>query len=162
MVFLVKEIKMPIPINPVSSPNQGISHNLFYSEVSNLQSGGGRQIKEANNRDASILMDIWLKASKEDDVFVVDDNIAGRKDIARLKAKGFVSSQFGSQKVSITERGRSIIAVMALGETNKMIKNQKNKPYTEIIASMDKRGKSGYRIPRYASNTSNNLNIKDI
>jgi len=153
---------MPIPINPVNTSYDNAQTNLFHSEFTDLSTGGGRQIKEANNRDASILMDIWLKAARDDNAFVVNDDMAGNRDLARLKAKGFISADFGSQKVSFTERGKSIIAVIALGENNKMIKNQKPKPYTEIMASMNKRGKKGYRIPRYASDNTNNLNLKNL
>ena len=46
-------------------------------------------------------------------------------------------------------------------EGNKFEKGKKEKNYLEIMASMDKRGKDGYRIPKFCSSNSNNLNVKD-
>ena len=61
--------------------------------------------------------------------------------------------------LEITKRGKTIITTMALGEPNKFETSKQQKSYTEILASMDKRGKKGYRTPKYAA--SNSLNLRE-
>ena len=71
---------------------------------------------------------------------------------------GFLTG--GVDEVKLTRSGKIVITTMALGEVNSFAKAKQQKSYTEILASMDKRGKKGYRIPKYAANTSNNLKLK--
>ena len=105
----------------------------------------------ASDKDAGLLMELWLESDK-----VATDKIKQRKeskissgDIMRLKTRGLLDSDGDNFK--LTSSGKTIIATMALGENNRFLKNQKSKSYTEIMASMDKRGKNGYRVPKFAS-----------
>ena len=114
----------------------------------------------ASNKDASLLYDIWCKAQKMDggETFKIDTKSVNSKDIIRLKTNGFITGDVETLK--FTAKGKTIITTMALAETNCFAKDaDKQKSYTEILASMDKRGKKGYRIPRFASNTSNFLRV---
>jgi len=152
---------MPIPIRPMQDPqenNRFVDYSFLAQEV--IKSDEKRKKITASNKDAEILMRIWLEAENNDDKFVISSDMGlSNRDIMRLKTYGLVSGD--SSEVRITERGRQVITVMALGEGNKFEKGKSDKSYLEIMASMDKRGKEGYRIPKFCSNTSNNLNVKD-
>jgi len=113
----------------------------------------------ANDKDAETIMNIWMKADRkaENKFSVTDKTGVNSRDIYRLKTNGFISG--GPSEVSFTDRGKTVIAVMALGETSEFSKKKVQKTYTEILASMDKRGKAGYRIPKYATNVSNSLRL---
>jgi hypothetical protein len=114
----------------------------------------------ASNNDADMLMRIWLEAETKNEDFVISSTLGlSSRDISRLKSYGLITG--GSDSVQITARGRKVITVMALGEGNKFEKGRSEKSYKEILASMDHRGKSGYRIPKFCANNSNSLNISD-
>jgi hypothetical protein len=114
----------------------------------------------ASNNDADMLMRIWLEAETKNEDFVISSTLGlSTRDISRLKSYGLITG--GSDSVQITDRGRKVITVMALGEGNKFEKGRSEKSYKEILASMDHRGKSGYRIPKFCANNSNSLNISD-
>ena len=153
---------MPIPIKPNGQNNQAIQASPIITDVSFLASH--LPVKEArvgntSDKDAGALMKIWLQAKRsDDDTFIIDENIGlSARDISRLKINGLVSGESG--KVSLTDKAKSVIAVMSLGETNKMLRGKRQRSYTEIMASIDKRGKKGYRIPKYAADSSNTLRL---
>jgi hypothetical protein len=124
------------------------------------QINNNKKTVTASNNDATILMKIWLEAESRNDNYVISADLGlSSRDIMRLKTYGLITG--GSSEVKITDRGRKVITVMALGEGNKFEKGKKNKDYLEILASMDKRGKEGYRIPKFCSSSSNNLDISD-
>jgi hypothetical protein len=105
-------------------------------------------------------MKIWLNADKSDNKYRITSNVElSSREIMRLKTHGFVTGN--SDQVEFTDRGKKVITVMALGEGNHFQENRKEKSYIEILASMDKRGKQGYRTPKFAANNSNNLRIGD-
>lgn len=148
---------MPIPIRPnYGQPEQSEQNtNIDFSFLLNDYDQRSKKTVTASNRDAKLLMDIWLKASKtQDDAYVIDDLETQSRDVMRLKTLGFITG--GTQEVKFTERGKMIIKTMALGETNKFEKDKKDKSYTEILAGM-KPDKKGLRDPRFASN--HNLTI---
>jgi len=105
----------------------------------------------ASNRDAKLLMDIWLKANKvTEDTYKLGQIETTSRDIMRLKTLGFITG--GTDEVKFTEKGKTVIKTMALGEPNQFDKNKRDKSYTEILAGMKPDGKKGFRDPRFASN----------
>jgi hypothetical protein len=151
---------MPIPINPVGSDSNGKDKDfsklqMDYAFLLGItpQAESNKRIVTASDKDADVLMQIWLTAEKtEDSTFKIkDDNKVSSQDVVRLKSHGLLTG--GTNEVKITPRGKLVITTMALGENNGFLKNQKSKSYTEIMASMSKKGKPGYRMPTYASNT---------
>jgi len=150
---------MPVPIRPNSHSE---NNDQSVTDVSFLASHLPRKearVGRASDRDAAAIMKIWLQAKHiEDNTFVVNEEMGlSARDISRLKSNGLVSGYAG--KLSLTDKAKSVIAVMSLSETNKMLNGQRQKSYTEIMASMDKRGKKGYRIPKYAADSSNTLRL---
>jgi len=152
---------MPVPIRPMNSHSPEES-NMFvdYSFLLQQKPKTNKKQVVASNNDADILMRIWLEAETKNEDFVISSTLGlSSRDISRLKSYGLITG--GSDSVQITDRGRKVITVMALGEGNKFEKGRSEKSYKEILASMDHRGKSGYRIPKFCSNNSNSLNISD-
>jgi serine protease inhibitor len=78
-------------------------------------------------------------------------------DIIRLKSRGLITG--GVNEVNFTKRGKIVITTMSLSEPNKFQTNATEKSYKEILASMDKKNKKGYRIPKFATNNSNNIRL---
>lgn len=150
---------MPIPIKPIKDESEN-GDFLDYSFLSNQISNQSNKLKTvASSKDAEILMKIWLEAENSNDGFKLTENLGlDTKDVSRLKSFGLLSGS--SSEVKFTERAKKIITVMALGEGNKLEKGRIDKSYIEILASMDKKGKKGYRIPKFASSSSNNLRVK--
>jgi len=154
---------MPVPIGLVNGkPNRPESKGLL--DISFLAQH--IPTKEASNisitlsdKDAEALMKIWLNAKKVDnDTFVVEESVGLKnKDLLRLKSRGLISG--GTEKVKFTSKGRTVISTMALGESNNFLKNKKEKSYTEILASMNKKGKKGYRIASVYDENSHLLNM---
>jgi hypothetical protein len=97
------------------------------------------------DKDANVLMEIWLNAEKSsNETYKVANIDVANKELIRLKSRGLLSGN--TNEVKFTEKGRKVISTMSLGENNLFLKNRKDKSYTEILASMNKRGKKGYRI----------------
>lgn len=150
---------MPIPIRPRHESNERNSY-VDYSFLTRNLPAASKKTVTASNNDASALMKIWTDASSEGDQFTISSDLGlSQRDITRLKTYGLLAGS--SEKVSFTERGKKILTVMALGEGNKFQKDTKEKSYLEIMASMDHRGKAGYRIPKFASSSSNNLRLNE-
>lgn len=150
---------MPVPINLNSNINSDEKNNklqMDYSWLLNNIPKNDKKIVTASNKDADTLMQIWLTADKSKDkstneeIFKIDGQKFSSQEIMGLKARGLVTG--GSEEIKFTNRGKTVITTMALSENNGFLKNQKSKSYTEILAGMDKRGKSGYRIPTISSN----------
>jgi len=154
---------MPIPIRAIpdhtieDKNNSGVDYsfltNYFTAKPSN------KKIVTASNQDASLLFEIWRKGEKAkngDSIKVADCKI-NNQEILRLKTMGLITG--GADTIKITERGKRVITVMALGEVNKFEKSKQNKPYNEILAGLSKKDKPGYRIPKFAASSSNNLRL---
>ena len=152
---------MPVPIKPI--PDKGEPRNISdYAFLLNVPKGLPSKKKvQASNKDASLLFKIWAQGKKasEDSVKIKDLGISSR-DIMRLKTMGFLTG--GSEEVKFTKKGKIVITTMALGETSAFEKNKREKKYTEILASMNKKGKKGFRTPKFASCPSNLLNLRDL
>jgi len=151
---------MPVPIRlnmDKGRENTSIDYSFLLNSIEPEKKN--KKIVTASNSDATLLFDIWSKSEKiNEDTFKVDVSVVASKDILRLKTRGFLTG--GLNEVHFTPKGKTIITTMVLGETNRFEKGaDKQKSYTEILASMDKRGKKGYRIPKYAANNSNRLRL---
>jgi hypothetical protein len=149
---------MPVPIMPIKDNSEENNNFVDYSFLANFQGALENKKKkvEASNSDAELLMKVWLDSEKNENGLSLKENFSSR-DIMRLKTYGFI--QGSSSEFELTEKGKKVITVMALGEANRFEKSRVQKSYLEIMASMDKKGKKGYRIPKFASNNSNNLKI---
>jgi len=154
---------MPIPIGLVNGKANKPEDNSFLdiSFLSNyMPKEAGKILASSSDKDADDLMKIWLNAEKVgSDIFEVKKVDIQNKDLLRLKSRGLISG--GTDKVKFTSKGKTVIATMACGEKNKFLGDKKEKSYTEILASMDKRGKKGYRIAKNVySADSHLLNLK--
>jgi len=167
---------MPVPIrclpdyfhNQGGDPKPSIDYSFLFDQ---MQNSPKRSII-ASNHDASILYEIWLNGEKiGDHKYRIADVVANKtitsRDVMSLKARGFVTG--GPEEIEFTQKGRSIITTMALGESNAFLKSKKVKNYSEILASMNKRGKKGYRIastgqgsPKYRADNSNSIDLRKI
>lgn len=151
---------MPIPIIPLShrenkNPSEQQFSSFFNSSLDFLSNNhenntNSRKI-EASNKDADSLLKIWINGTKlQNGTFDVKNvKEITSSEIENLKRNGFIT--MANEKVSFTSRGKLIITTMCLGENNNFLKNKKNVSYKEILASMDKSNKKGYRIPKFAS-----------
>ena len=151
---------MPVPIKSIfdaSAPNNsGVDYSFLAHYMENPKPSKKKLIT-ASNKDAELLFKLWYEADKKDnETFAIDASMKAR-DISRLKSKGFITGN--KEEVKITKKGKIVITTMVLSEPNNFEKKKQKKTYNEILASMDKRGKKGYRIPKFASNNSNNLRL---
>jgi hypothetical protein len=142
---------MPIPIKPVGNSQKNNIESMDYSFLLNSFPKDGKDEKRmvvACDKDASMLLELWSKSEKmgNDTIKIGKDLKLSSTDIIRLKSHGLITG--GSEEVKLTNRGKAVITTMALGENNNFLKSKKEKSYTEILASIDKRGKKGYRIPK--------------
>lgn len=136
---------MPLPIKTVSDQERNSEKNNYNVDMSFLFSKPSDRKKiTASNRDAEALMKIWSEAkSKGNNVYDLENCCVDKRDFMRLKVNGFVEGS--SDSFRITSRGKKIITVMTLGESNRFLKSKKEKSYTEILAST-KTNKGNYRI----------------
>jgi len=139
---------MPVPIQLVNGPTEKIKSDGLLDvsflahhmpkEASGLSCG-------VTDSDADSVMKIWLNAKKIDnETFEIKSMNIDNQTIIRLKSRGLISG--GTDNVKFTSRGKGVVKTMSLGESNHFLSKRKEKSYTEILASMDKRGKKGYRI----------------
>lgn len=152
---------MPVPIKPIEDrERRDYKQTIDYSFLATLTPQPAKTSKTvvASNKDASLLYELWSMAEKgnKEGTYKIDSSI-NSKDIMRLKTRGFLTGN--SEEVKFTKKGRMIVTTMALSEPNNFAKEKKQKKYTEILAYNDKRGKKGYRLPKYATDNSNNLRL---
>jgi len=157
---------MPVPIKPVQDNSIGYSSPVDYSflaDYSQPTTQKKSKFVSASNKDAELLFEIWDKGEHQEgsntDTFILDETISSR-DILRLKTYGFLTG--GIDKVQFTIKGKTVITTMVLSEPNRFEIKKQNKSYRDILAGMNKIGKPGYRIPKYAANTSNNMDLRGI
>jgi len=156
---------MPIPIMGIpdkdrEDKNEGV---VDYSFLANhlVAKPTNKKIVTASNKDASILYEIWSKSEKtKDGKLQVKACGIDNKEILRLKTMGLISG--GSESIEITSRGKRVITVMALGEVNHFEKSRQDKPYNEILASLSKKNKPGYRTPKFAASSFNNIRLAGL
>lgn len=160
---------MPVPIKTITdnpSEQQNNTH-MDYSFLFNQQPDNSKKKVTASNRDAKMLYDIWSNCKKcgANDIFQIDVNKFSQRDIMRLKVMGFITKK-DDDKVAFTSMGKRVVTTMSLGEQNAFLKTRKNKKYTEILASMDKKGKKGFRsasdVSVFSTNNNNKINLKNI
>lgn len=156
---------MPIPIKLNNDKVLDKNDFVDYSILATYVESSDKKTIVASNKDAELLFNIWLKCEKDEmnNTYKLANNI-DNKDVLRLKTNGFISG--GIDKISFTRKGQMVITTMALSEPNKFEVKKQRKPYNEILANMNKRGKTGYRIASDArffnTNTSNNLDLRQI
>lgn len=149
---------MPIPIKPIN--DKGDVKNLFIDYSFLLQQPIKRKMVTASDKDASLLFELWSKGDRQESFDIVKVNSSIKinlQDLMRLKSMGFVIGY--GDKIKFTKKGKLVITTMSLGEGSNFEKEKQEKKYTEILAEMSKRGKKGYRIPKFAVNNSNNLKL---
>jgi len=156
---------MPVPIMPIPDNSRDNKSQNDYSFLLNLSpsSAPKKMQVQASNRDASLLFEIWSssKSDNKESTIEISENMGiGSREIMRLKTMGFLTGT--SKEVRFTNRGKAVITTMALGETNKFMSKKQEKSYTEILASMSKRGKPGFRSAQYSLYNANSLNLKNI
>lgn len=150
---------MPIPIRPVGNTgNQEENKVESQFDYSILLSGfpktdSNTRIVTASDSDASMLLELWARSEKTDkDMLKISkESSLSSNDIIRLKSHGLITG--GTEEVKLTGRGKAVITTMVLGENNNFLKDKKQKSYTEILASMSKKGKPGYRIPTISASS---------
>ena len=150
---------MPIPIH---NPNQEQNTNIDYSFLLKRVDDASKRTVTASNRDADLLMDIWKLGNKKDNTtFDVKELDLTQRDLMRLKQIGLVAGN--KQELVLTEKGKNIIKTMTLGESNRFGMERKQKSYTEIMASISKKGKSGFRIASnpYATDNTNQIDLRE-
>jgi len=157
---------MPLPIQLVNDKNysedkmigsSGIDYS-FLLNASPMPQASAKRIVEASNEDAKNLLDAWIGSEKTDKGdYTLKTSSLSDMDISKLKHRGFIDGDKTSMK--FTSKGKAVITTMTLGENNAFLKNKKEVSYKEILASMDKSKKNGYRIPKYAADNSNTLTL---
>ena len=149
---------MPIPIH---NPNKEEINNIDYSFLLKSIDNASKKKVTASNHDADLLMNIWKLGDKKDNYTydVKALNLTSR-DLMRLKSIGLVKGT--NKEVVLTDKGKTVIKTMTLGESNRFGMERKQKSYTEIMASISKRGKSGFRIASnpYATDNTNNIDLR--
>ena len=153
---------MPVPINLIKDLDKSFFKGVDLSMLTpyiNKPVEGFKKLASASNEDANLLFQIWSSSQKSVDgeYFRISSDV-NPKDILKLKTRGLLSG--GNDALKFTKKGKMVITVMALSEPSKFEKQTVSKNYSEILASMDKRGKPGYRVPKFASNNNNCLNLK--
>jgi len=138
---------IPIRLNNPKMSNDTVSMgNIDCSFLANIgiPDNTDKIMITSSDKDAELLFKLWMASEKiNDDSFKVSASV-DNKDIIRLKTRGFLTGN--TEQVNFTKKGKKVITVMALGTGNNFEKTSKPKSYTEILASMDKRGKKGYRM----------------
>jgi len=150
---------MPVPIRSI--PDQQIEKNYSIDYSFLLNGPSPKKTVTASNKDADLLFELWSKGEKvsaPNTVKISELSNFSKRDLTRLKTMGFISTS-NDGIVEITKKGKTVITTMALGEVSTYEKNSEPKKYTEILASMDKRNKTGYRTPKFATNNNNNLRL---
>jgi len=153
---------MPIPFSRVQDLDKSFFKDMDFSILApyvDKPVEGFKKLAAASNDDANLLFQVWSSSQKNEDgdSFKISSDVSS-KDILKLKTRGLISG--GTDVIKFTKKGKMVITVMALSEPSKFEKLITGKKYNEILASMDKRGKPGYRAPKFASNNNNCLNLK--
>jgi len=148
---------MPVPIRPLPDNRNDVSGMDYSFLLQNLQPK--KKTVTASNKDASLLFKLWSTGEKvEEDVVKINSEIdISSEDIMRLKTMGFLTG--GTDEVKFTKKGKIVITTMVLSEESNFNKNKQEKPYTEILANMSKRGKRGYRNAQFATDNTNRLRL---
>jgi len=154
---------MPVPIKGNVPYNCQKSTTIDYSFLFN--DAPQRKTVIAGNKDASLLFELWQNGEKVNDAIKINQskNVTAQ-DISRLKSLGFLEGDINA--VKFTRKGKMVVTTMSLGEKNQFENNKQQKSYTEILASMSKKNKKGFRIassdPKFATDNSNHLDLTKI
>lgn len=136
---------MPIPISPNNKSNNDKDYYLDYSVLLSKQEN---KTVEASNKDAENIMRLWANCERVDEnQYKLDKTLISSSELMKLKINGFINNN-DDDVIEFTARGRNIITTMTLAESNNFLKSKQNRSYKEILASLDKRGKKGYRLTK--------------
>lgn len=139
---------MPVPIrlnkNDKSQEDSFTVDYSFLSNMSNIDCESSSKTVIASDGDAKILFKLWNEAKDANNGKIILSNNYNNSDIIRLKARGFITGS--NDAVEFTRRGKKIITTLALSEESAFDNKRQEKSYREILSSMDKRGKKGYRL----------------
>jgi hypothetical protein len=148
---------MPVPIAPMNNyytqeapremtePADYMSIN--WSMLDGLvpeKSGSSKNKTKISSSDASFLFKFWKESDNDGSSILSNSEKFNNSDVLRLKALGFVSGE--TDDLKFTERAKEVIKNIVLSQNNDLLKGKVDKPYTEILAEMDARKKSGIRL----------------
>lgn len=150
---------MPLPIVPINNEmekNYFVDFSFLAKQVdkSHMDKKAFGKFTYATDEEADILMKIWAESERRSDtedkyLKISPASKVAANDLQRLSRKGLIS--LDKDEIIFTDKGKSVITLMVMGEDNSFKKDQKKKSYTEILASVSKKNKSGYRIPKFHS-----------
>jgi len=152
----LRRFSMPVPIVPVNiRPKEeprpltepGQYHSLDWAQLDGVVNSktDNAALKKVSDSDAGLFFKFWKETGVGDnEVLQIDGNTWSDSDILRLKALGFIAG--GTESAHYTSRGKEIIRNMVLSEQNSFSDQRVEKPYSEILAEMDKRKKQGIRL----------------
>jgi len=135
---------------PMSDADQGPpgAHIPTYPQIdigmlSNLMPAPAKDNKKVSSNDASLLFRFWKNADEgEPDSYEVPKCFSN-SDVLRLKSMGFLAGD--TDVVKLTSRGKEVIKNIVLNEENAYESTRVHKPYTEILAEMDRSRKAGIK-----------------
>lgn len=135
---------MPIPINPSNSESK------YQFDISFLiPKEDNKKVVTASDKEATLLMKIWASGKRIGEYkFSLSDSVISQREFVTLKSSGLLTGDMAN--CELTNRAKKVITVMSLGENNSFLKKRVEKSYSEILASANKRTKTGYRIPKTA------------
>jgi len=144
---------MPIPIMPNHMPvntdrsPSGASpaqyQQIDVGMLSSFMPTPAQDNKKVSSNDAGLLFRFWKNADEQDNESFTVPKCFSNSDVLRLKTLGFLSGDL--EIVKLTSRGREVIKNIVLNEENAFESIRVHKPYTEILAEMDRARKSGIR-----------------
>ena len=150
---------MPVPIRMIEDKAKGAEDGLIMDYSILQQSYNSFSVGGDKNANAKVLYELWSSAERSEKTpnMLKKSEAFNKGEISMLRAAGLIEDR--GDKIRITDKGQEIITVMCLSEASSFEDKRQRKSYTEILASMPKRGKPGYRIPKMAC-TQNNLNLR--
>jgi len=111
--------------------------------LSGLMPKPAKDNKKVSSSDAGLLFRFWKNADEgELDSYTVPKCFSNG-DVLRLKTMGFLAGD--TDVVKLTSRGKEVIKNIVLNEENAYESTRVHKPYTEILAEMDKARKAGIK-----------------
>lgn len=149
----LKGDNMPVPIIPSgkSIGNSSEANNLpkqneltsgvdlsMLGEI--VKSESSKNNMKLSDSEASLLFRVWRDSDDSDnDNIIVPDTISS-SDILRLKTLGLVCGD-DIKKVKFTQRAKHVIKSLVLNEENSFESKRIHKPYGQILADSEKKGK---------------------
>jgi len=145
---------MPVPIMPNHMPMHDTSRGpagfeaptypqIDVGMLNNLLPKPAKDNRKVSSNDASLLFRFWKNADEGNNDSYTVPQCFSNNDVLRLKSLGFLSGD--TDVVKLTARGKEVIKNIVLNEENTYESTRVHKPYTEILAEMDRAKKAGIR-----------------